>query len=683
MTLPVKTELFDVDVLQKLVMKDGITQKDKADLQRYRRRRINGNQIMIQYDFGKAWKKASMGRLYPSPCVGLAMFPKDIRAALAQKYYWDIDIENAQPVMLVTAAKKYKVSCSALEEYCLNRESILEEIKQTQTMNRDEAKTLCISVLFGGFRDQHPLLPRIYNELRELSQTIALEFPKLIKLAKEKDSSNPYATCLSVYIQNEERLVLEKIDDYFTKKGRSFDVLIFDGGLLRKHDNELSVPNALLREVEAHVLETTGYSIHLVNKPLTHTFDFGIKEIVYPSTIVLDDRFACKKFVELNPDTFLRDGNDCFLVNPSSGLWEPLQFSIFNEILASCSSEMVFKQEAANGIRTINYGGQLKNIKNMFEFLNVCVPKGEVPIQFLGSLESSPDNSASILTSYMELIDLISNHEKEKSEYLLNYLAHSVQKPRHLPGVCLVVTGEQGCGKDTTFDIFMNYVIGKNYATNMKNEDFFSPYDTLKTRKVFVKLEEANSELCRKNKDMLKNLITGTRLSVNPKHKEPYEIQNYTRFVFTSNYGNPIDFEGSDRRFILYDCSLEKVGNSEYWKQIHETLYTEEAGHVLYEWFMKRNISEFNPIVFPISAYQQEVQQEYKTIERKFLDEWDGEEINADDLHRDFCSFCRRLKLKEDDIPNKISFGKRLLRYIRDKTIIKQRRNDGVYYSRQ
>ena len=90
--LVTKTELFDADVLQKLVIKDGITHKDKTDLQRYRKRRINGNEVLIAYDFGKDYRTQQLGRIYPSPYVGLSVFPKDIRAALAQKYYWDVDI---------------------------------------------------------------------------------------------------------------------------------------------------------------------------------------------------------------------------------------------------------------------------------------------------------------------------------------------------------------------------------------------------------------------------------------------------------------------------------------------------------------------------------------------------------------------------------------------------------------
>lgn len=672
-----KTELFDVDVLQKLVIKDGITHKDKADLQRYRRRRINGNEVLVAYDFAKDYKSLKFGRLYPSPHCGLSVFSKDIRAALAQKYYWDIDIENAQPVMLVVLAKKFNVECPSLQEYCDNREKILEEIAKTNEMNRDEAKTLCISVLFGGYRDQHPLLPKIYSELKELSFKVAAENPKLFALCKTH--TNSYASCLSLFIQNEERKVLEYIDESMTSQNRSFDVLIFDGGLVRKLENETSFPSTLLSITEKFIFDKTGYQIHLINKPLTHTFDFGIKDEVISSSTTINDAFACKKFVEFNPETFLRDGSQVFMVNPSTGLWGNVTFQDFKEVLRNCNTQMIFKQEAAVGIRTFDYGGNLRNIKAMYEFLDTYSPKGKVPIEFMGSLGEVIENPR-VLFLFQQLISVVSKHNSEKIEYLTKYLAHTIQKPRELPGVCIIATGDQGCGKDTLFDIFMTQVIGKFYSANMKNEEFFSPYDDIKARKVMVKLEEANAKYCTENSDMLKNMITGRTVSFNPKHKSPFETENFTRYIFTTNSGNPISIEGSDRRYVFFDSSLEKIGDVGFWTEVNELLFTEDAGRILYTWLSSLDISGFSPRVFPISEYQAEIRNEYKSIERQFIDEWGGEEIAADSFYSLFVSFCKRLKLKDDAIPNKIAFGRKIMVFIRDSVVIKKRRNDGVYY---
>ncbi len=674
-----KTELFDVDVLQNLVTKEGITQKDKADLQRYRRRRINGNEVLIQYDFAKDYRTLKFGRLYPSPHCGLTVFPKDIRAALAEKYYWDIDIENAQPTMLVTAAKHYDVSCPSLLEYCENRDSILEEMKLNHTLSRDEAKTLCISVLFGGYRVEHPLLPKIYGELKELSYKIAAEHPKLFALCKS--NPNSYASCLSLYIQNEERKVLEWIDESMTSQHRSLDVLVFDGGLVRKMPNETSFPATLLRVAEAFVFEKTGYSIRLVNKPLTHTFDFKLKELVYPASATIDDRFACEKFVGLTPDTFMRDGNQVFMRHPRTELWQSYSVEDAKHYVNQFHLDLLFKQEAGNGIKKFNYGGSVKNVTAMLTWMPQICSQGQVPIEFLGSL-GTPSPSQPIVDLYLQLLSLVANHNEDMKQYLIHYLAHSIQKPRDLPGVCIIATGEQGSGKDTPFDIFMTHVLGSFYTANLKNEVFFSPYDDLKARKVMVKLEEASAKYCTENSDMLKNLITGRTMSFNPKHKSPYETSNFCRYIFTTNSGNPISIEGNDRRYILFNSSNEKVGNAEFWAHVNKVLFNEEAGQVLYQYFKSIDLSEFSPTVFPISEYQEAVRDEYKSLENKFYDEWDGEEGSCSDIHKKFVLFCKLLRLTDDKILDVRMFGRRLTTFFRDGKVEKRTLHGLSYYKK-
>lgn len=685
-----KTELFDVDALRNLLKCDAVSKGDKLDLMKYRKRArdYGNNKTMITYDFSDDWKVIQKGRYYPTPHrQSLCSFPSQISAALAQKYYWDLDFVNCHPTLAIQIAAHHSIPTPALEEYCHHREEILKEMMEKTGMTRDEVKTEWIITLFGGMSFSHPLIPKVKLELTSLANVIQKTNPDLYKNAidvkmKKKKNCNPLYSCLAIYLQDQERKCLLALDTFLASQGRSLDVFKFDGGLLRKQEGEVSL-SQLLPACEKAIFAETGYSMELTVKPLTHSYEFQTKSL-YPADIVIDDRFACQKFIELNENTFLRDGKDVYMIHPTTGLWSPVSFSDFNEVLGSCTQDMVFLQESLAGIRTFNYAGNLKNIKSMYEFLPICCKKGKVPIEFLGSLETNVESEKemTLLSTYLELINLVSKHNKEKSEYLLNYLAHALQKPRDLPGVCIVVTGKQGSGKDTLFDIFMNSVIGKTYQANMKNEDFFNPYDTLKVRKVMVKLEEANKELCFKHRDLLKNIITGTFLSVNPKHKEPYEAENFARFIFTTNSENPIHFEGSDRRFVLYDSSEERVGDNEFWTEIRSLFFCQEAGHVLYKYFMQRDISQFDPRIFPISDYQQGIQEESKPILTRFIEEWDGEKASVRDLYKHFVSYCKNKRIKEDEIYNENNFSKKLMIYVRDGILIRTNPQNRPHYNK-
>lgn len=638
--LVTKTELFDVDVLQKLVIKDGITQKDKADLQRYRRRRINGNEVLIAYDFGKDYKTLQLGRIHPSPYCGLAIFPKDIRAALAQKYYWDIDIENAQPNLLVVLAKKYNVDCPALQEYCDRREDILAEISAGHEMNRDEAKQICISVLFGGFRGHHAILPRIFAELKELSLKVSAENPKLF--AKCKESNNPYASCLSIYIQNEERIVLHQLDSFFTSKDRSMDVLIYDGGLVRKTSGETQFPSSLLREAEAMVFDKTGYKICLAVKPLHHTFDFQERDEILPANLLINDEYAAKTFVKLVGDR-LRKVDGSLWVLTAEGIWSNT-IEDLRMLISEFSSRLVFKQPGPMGIKIHDYGGNEDKIPKMMKQLPLVAKKGELPLQLAYMLVESDVDNSEYLELFMSLIHIVTNHKEELKEYLLNWLAHMVQKPFELPDVALIVTGEKGFGKDTLFDFFGTHILGSRYFIDYEdNNQFFDHYDTGRVNKILAKLQEADRAICLKNASVLKTKVTAKTQNPNPKGKTAFHVQNFCRLVLTTNKGNPVDFADGERRFVLLAASGEKKGNKEYFDRIYTTLFTPEGGKAIASYLMARDIKTWNPRGLPKNEYQEFVVESEKSVEERFMEEWDGSETTAHDLFRQYRAYCKRL----------------------------------------
>lgn len=670
-----KTELYDVDVLQKLLIKDGISHKDKTDLQRYRKRRINANEVLIPYDFGKEQKALQIGRIHPHPYCGLAVFPKDIRAALAQKYYWDIDIENAQPNLLLVLAKKYNVECPALQEYCLQRVEILQEICLTHEVNKEEAKQICISVVFGGFRYQHPILPKMYLELKELSIVLAADNHKLF--SKCKDSSNPLATCLSVYVQNEERLVLQQLDSFFTSKDRSMDVLIYDGGLVRKTSGELEFPSSLLREAEAYILDKTGYSLRLAVKPLTHTFDFQERDAILPSTVLINDEYAAKTFVGLVGDR-LRKVDDCLWILGGDGKWSNSQEAL-RYLISEYSSRLVFKQQGPMGIKIFDYGGNEDKIPKLIKQVGLHAHPGVFPLQLSYTLEDTQGDTQEPLELFLDLVKILTSHQDELENYLLNWLAHMLQKPFELPGVALIVTGKKGYGKDTLFDFLGEFVIGSQYFTNYtENSQFFDHYDTLKAQKLMVKLEEADRTICMKNASSLKGMITGNKMVVNPKNKPSFQTSNFCRFVLTTNKGNPVEFSDGERRYVLLASSGEKKGDLPYWVNIRKKLFTSWGGRQVAEYLLARDISNFIPQALPKNEYQEAVVESEISIEERFIEHWDGEECPIKELFKIANNFCSHHNYPPFE--NTLSFGRRLLSPIRDGKLLKRSSNGDTFY---
>lgn len=680
-----KSEVYDVDAMEGLLRHDGVSELVKKDLRRYKKMRVNGNSVRIEYDYSKNLRDLKKGRVYPDPFVGLACFPHDVRAALSAKYYDDIDAENSQPVLLCQVAKKQGVSCEALEEYVAKRAEVLAAIQKTHKMTRDEAKQVCISVLFGGFRDEHPLLSRIKAELDALSLVIAGRFPEFMDAAKKsKDKKNNLtASALAHYIQNEERTILFAIDAFLAEQGYEMDVLIHDGGQVRRRNGE-PFPTSLLEEAKGVVLEKTGYAITLCVKPLTHSFDFSTKSnTLVPSNILIDDSFAAKKFVEMVGDKIRKCGNELYILN-DDGIWETSDDAI-RGLINQYEERLVWRQTNAMGmLTTYNYGGDVNKIAKLITQTKVKANAGQLPLQMTHLTTVADGDREDAVTLFLELVQLVCGGRSNPSYeslcmYVTKWLAHALQKPYELPGVMLILSGSKGVGKDTLFDFLIQHVFGKYSAVNYtNNKQFFEKHDTGRKGMFFVKLEEADRKMCLENSSDLKGMITGESVTFNPKNQKAVSMPNYTRYVFTTNKGNPVDFTADERRFVILPCSAEKKGDTAFWTRVRETLFNDQVGKAVAEFLLGIDLEGFNVRELPANEYQADVVEAELSPEQRFVANWDGEKVAATpfyQLYRDYCV--------ENDYryaENQTRFGNMMLPFIRDGVIQKVRGSNAVFY---
>ena len=131
-----RKEVYDVNVMAHLLRHDGVSKQDKKQLRDYKRMARDGNNVIVEYIFGKGWADIRRGDLYAKHSLGLASFPREIRGALAQKYYWDVDMANAHPVILSGMCKRDGLVCPKIDEFILNRKIILNELMEQNGRDR-------------------------------------------------------------------------------------------------------------------------------------------------------------------------------------------------------------------------------------------------------------------------------------------------------------------------------------------------------------------------------------------------------------------------------------------------------------------------------------------------------------------------------------------------------------------
>ena len=143
--IDVKTELYDIDVLNSLVLTDKISSAEKLKLKGYLKK-SKGNRVDVSY---KWERKNNEDRYYAKGGLSLQSMDRNVRALLGKKYYNDVDICNSHPTIIYNLCKSKGISSPCIEGYVKNRDKIVEGVMNEYDMNYKDAKQKIISVING------------------------------------------------------------------------------------------------------------------------------------------------------------------------------------------------------------------------------------------------------------------------------------------------------------------------------------------------------------------------------------------------------------------------------------------------------------------------------------------------------------------------------------------------------
>jgi hypothetical protein len=91
---------------------------------------------------------------------------------------------------------------------------------------------------------------------------------------------------------------------------------------------------------------------------------------------LIDDLFACKKFVECMKDELHREGDLVYVFDPFTGRWSTSETDLYSAVHRHREA-LTFRQTGLDGNETkFNYGGCTKNIKNMLVHLRPLLRNG-------------------------------------------------------------------------------------------------------------------------------------------------------------------------------------------------------------------------------------------------------------------------------------------------------------------
>ncbi|RZJ99980.1 MAG: hypothetical protein EOO46_21370, partial [Flavobacterium sp.] len=141
--------------------------------------------------------KSGYGRVFPQKSLGLTSMRKNIRNALIKGVYYDFDLSNAHPTIVLEVCEKHNLPCKYVREYVNNREEVLGNIMSHYEVNRNKAKKLMLRLMFTGTvlgwkieekvnkKDDLPYLENFTKELYAIAQGIRPENENMYKTCRD------------------------------------------------------------------------------------------------------------------------------------------------------------------------------------------------------------------------------------------------------------------------------------------------------------------------------------------------------------------------------------------------------------------------------------------------------------------------------------------------------------------
>lgn len=550
---------------------------------------LNGK-IIAKYKYSRTL--VDCGRMYVQG-FGVQRLTRELRGFFIGDQCYDFDMKNCHPTILLSIIKNnypeldIKKHFKYLRDYVKNRNKWLTEYKcskvdilkamnsawQYKTSNQYLAK------LDSDFKSAQCLLWNTFAERIELPTTI---------LARKADfKKNKEGRFLNVILTYYENKILQEVMNTDEMKD-TIQTPMFDGFTSTKN------PDEALEFLNSYT-ETLG--ITWVHKEHDNTIikDEGV-DITFATSLNYDqmkDKFEESHFIIENPLMF----GKLYTVNGE----EKYQFYGKEKFRDLVKPIKFFNPESSKDVEFFPYW--LEDTTRLTYKEIKFLPKFEYNEEIFNSFKGftyenekiTYDEEPEVVTVFKEHLSFLTNHDEKSVEYLMNYIAHLLQKPWELPKTAIIFKSKQGFGKDTVVD-FIHNLIGKQHIMRTAElDDIFGNYNIGIRDKLVLQLNEVEGKDGFSNKEKIKNFITEENTIIREKYVGQYDQTNYIRLFILSNNLNPIEISHDDRRFVVFKAHHKKP-SKEYFDTLHDDFRkNDQQMQILFNYLMSLDISKFNP----------------------------------------------------------------------------------------
>lgn len=266
------------------------------------------------------------------------------------------------------------------------------------------------------------------------------------------------------------------------------------------------------------------------------------------------------------------------------------------------------------------------------------------------------------------ILNNICSGRVEHFEYLLSWMARTVQKPGSPGEVSIVLRGRMGTGKGKFAKAFGS-LWGRHFLQITDPKHLVGNFNAHLRDCVVLFADEAFYAGDKKHESILKALITEETLVVEGKHVNAEAAANFTHLLMASNSQWVVPAGSDERRFFVLEVGDESMQDSPYFRAIDTELNSGGREAMLYD-LLNRDLSDFDVRAFPrtialqeqkLLSWREEESWWYEKLhEGRLLEQGWPAEVLKHELHKDYLDFANRHRLQRPLHPT--AFGRFLTR---------------------
>ncbi len=193
---------------------------------------------------------------------------------------------------------------------------------------------------------------------------------------------------------------------------------------------------------------------------------------------------------------------------------------------------------------------------------------------------------------WKDLVGFLFSENADDIVWFERWLAMQVQHPGvKLTSAVILHGATHGTGKTLLGEI-VGRIFGTNY-TMIEHKDLASSFNSWAVGKQFVMGDEVAGDDRRAGSELMKQMITRTRLRIEEKYQKPYEVDDCVNYLFTSNHPDPVHIETTDRRYFVVECPSMKQ-EPKFYERINDWMEGDGPSY-LFQYLLDVDTSGFNP----------------------------------------------------------------------------------------